>query len=417
MNTIKKHTLLKYLPDELFSEEKVKTERVFEVNKVSIRQGDVVYLITREFRFYDNFALNFAIEKAKELNKNLRVIFKTETFKNEGKSKFFKSKFEKVKKDFKENKIPFEVVDSLNSSNLEGVGVLVKDFDVIENPFLPLDEFKIYEVDSKNIIPTRYISDKQEYNAASFRRKVYFSISCFLTQFPNNEKNREDLKIVADFIEEKLPYYDEFKNNPTKNVTSNFSKYLNFGFISAQRIALEVLKSDVSITNKESFLEELIVRKELSDNFCLYCKDFKSLNCVSDWAKITLKAHERDFRSDFFSCEELENAKTYDDLWNASQKQLVKEGKIEGYLRMYWAKQILQWTPDAKTALKIAVYLNDKYAYDAPSANGYVGILWSIGGLHDRAFADRPVSGKIRSMTYNGAKHKFDVEEYIKKYL
>ena len=83
---------------------------------------------------------------------------------------------------------------------------------------------------------------------------------------------------------------------------------------------------------------------------------------------------------------------------------------------MYWAKQILLWTPSPEKALEYAIYLNDKYAYDAPSANGYAGILWALGGLHDRAFQDRPISGEIRSMTYNGAKSKFNIKEYIEKY-
>ena len=111
---------------------------------------------------------------------------------------------------------------------------------------------------------------------------------------------------------------------------------------------------------------------------------------------------------------ELESAKTHDKLWNATQNQLKSEGIIHGYLRMYWTKKILEWTISANNALKIAIYLNDRYAYDASSANGYVGILWAIGGLHDRAFADYPVTGKIRRMTYESMKKKYDLAEYIK---
>ena len=116
------------------------------------------------------------------------------------------------------------------------------------------------------------------------------------------------------------------------------------------------------------------------------------------------------------SIAELEKAQTSDDLWNSAQRQLIKEGKIHGYMRMYWAKQFLLWTQTPLQALKYAIYLNDKYAYDAPAASGYVGILWSIGALHDRAFQQRYIFGKVRSMTYNGAKSKFDVDKYIQKY-
>ena len=114
--------------------------------------------------------------------------------------------------------------------------------------------------------------------------------------------------------------------------------------------------------------------------------------------------------------EELDTAKTHDKLWNATQNQLKRDGIIHGYLRMYWAKKILEWTISVTVALKIAIYLNDKYAYDSPSANGYVGILWAIGGLHDRAFADYPVTGKIRRITYESIKRKYDLSEYMKKF-
>ena len=187
------------------------------------------------------------------------------------------------------------------------------------------------------------------------------------------------------------------------------SKYFNLGFISAQRAALEVIKSEVKDINKEIFLEELVIRKELSDNFCLYAESFKDFSSVPNWAKISLNLHKQDIRPYIYSLKELENADTHDKLWNATQNQLIKEGFIHSYLRMYWAKKIMEWTLTAEDALKTAIYLNDKYAYDSPSANGYVGILWAIGGLHDRAFIDYPVTGKIRRMSSDSIKRKFNL--------
>ncbi len=131
---------------------------------------------------------------------------------------------------------------------------------------------------------------------------------------------------------------------------------------------------------------------------------------------MSLNNHKSDIRPYIYSIKELEKAKTHDKLWNATQIQLMREGIIHGYLRMYWAKKILEWTFQPKEALKTAIYLNDKYAYDSPSANGYVGILWAIGGLHDRAFNDYPVTGKIRRMTYNSIKRKYNLNNYIDKY-
>ena len=221
--------------------------------------------------------------------------------------------------------------------------------------------------------------------------------------------------VLEDFLEHKLPYYAEFKNDPSKDVLSGLSVYLNLGFISSQRIAIEVIKSNVSNKDKEAFLEELIVRKELSDNFCLY-SNFNDFTGIPNWAKKSLDSHKYDIKPYIYSVKDLENSQTHDELWNATQNQLIKKGIIHGYLRMYWAKKILEWTSSPNEAYEIAAYLNDKYAYDAPSANGYVGILWAIGGLHDRAFADYPITGKIRRMTYNSLKRKYNLSKYLEKY-
>ncbi len=416
MERITKYNMLKYMPDEIETENEVNPARIFfkDTKNKNVAQK-IFYLVTREFRAYDNFALDYAKKLSEKENKPFCTVFKIPEFEIENKNKFFKQEFEKTLKDFEKNKINFKVFSKKEEITdffeKNSPCLIIKDFDPIEESFFEEKHFPTIEIDGHNILPARYVSDKQEYNAATLRRKIYFHIEEFLTEYPN--PSPKSLEIIQDFIHEKLPFYAKDKNDPTKRVTSGFSKYLNFGFISSQRIALEVFKSDETAENKEVFFDEIITQKELSDNFCLYCKDYKTLKCVPDWAKTTLEKHKNDIRPYLYSFEELENAKTHDDLWNASQKQLLKEGKIEGYLRMYWAKMILQWTRSPQEALDFAIKLNDKYAFDAPSANGYTAILWSIGGLHDRAFIEKPVSGKIRSMTYNGAKSKFDVQKYI----
>ena len=297
--------------------------------------------------------------------------------------------------------------------------MIILDFNpILKRDYLKNTDSKIYEVDGHNIIPSRFVSDKQEYSAATLRRKIYYKIYPFLTEFDNlTTKKVEADYVLEDFIKNKLPYYEEYKNDVSKNVLSGLSKYLNLGFISSQRVALEVIKSGVNDINKELFLEELVVRKELADNFCLYSKNFKDFSGVPSWAKISLENHKHDIRPYIYSTDELENAKTHDKLWNATQIQLISEGTIHGYLRMYWAKKILEWIPSPKESLKTAIYLNDKYAYDSPSSNGYVGILWAIAGLHDRAFIDYPITGKIRRMTYDSIKRKYDLGDYLQKYV
>jgi deoxyribodipyrimidine photo-lyase len=200
-------------------------------------------------------------------------------------------------------------------------------------------------------------------------------------------------------------------------VSSNLSPYLHFGQISAQRIALETYKRKHNIETKDAFLEELIVRRELSDNFCFYNKNYDSFDGFPEWAKKTLNEHRKDKREFTYNLEQFEKAKTHDDLWNAAQIEMVKTGKMHGYMRMYWAKKILEWTETPEEALEFSIYLNDKYELDGRDPNGYTGCAWSIGGVHDRAWTERPVFGKIRYMNYNGAKRKFDVKRYIQKYL
>jgi deoxyribodipyrimidine photo-lyase len=130
------------------------------------------------------------------------------------------------------------------------------------------------------------------------------------------------------------------------------------------------------------------------------------------WAKETLNEHRNDEREYTYSLEQFENAETHDDLWNAAQLEMVKTGKMHGFMRMYWAKKILEWTKTPEQALEFGIYLNDKYELDGRDPNGYVGVAWSIGGVHDRAWGERPVFGKIRYMNYNGCKRKFDVNKY-----
>ena len=123
-----------------------------------------------------------------------------------------------------------------------------------------------------------------------------------------------------------MQYYAEYKNDISKDVLSGLSKYINLGFISSQRVALEVIKSGVNYINKEVFLEELIVRKELADNFCLHANSFKDFSSVPTWAKMSLSRHKYDIRPYIYSIKELEKAKTQDKLWNATQIQLMREG-------------------------------------------------------------------------------------------
>lgn len=411
--TVKRGLMLDFIPDKIICAEKVDERRVRNLNNLEINNGDVVYMPTRELRLEDNWAVVFGQELAKKYNRKFKiVIILSEIIYSNRQQGFLLDGIEKFKQNCSKNSVEIEVISEFPLN----IGALIVDFNPISHKHphpLPLSpqgrgelhaqplSYPVFEVDSHNIIPASYISDKQEYSAATLRRKVYANISGFLTEFPKTSKDgiiTLPYEILHDFIQNKLDKYEEFKNYPQADVTSGLSPYLAFGFISSLRVALEVIKSGASRPNKEAFLEELIVRKELADNFCLYAKSFKTFESCPQWAQDSLNEHKNDLRSYLYSREEFEHAKTHDELWNKIQTELLENGKIHGYPRMYWAKKILEWSKTPKEALEIAIDLNDEYALDGNNPNGYVGILWALGGLHDRPFTNRFVSGKIRYM-------------------
>lgn len=403
--------MLDFIPDEIICPEKINSNRVFKPNNKPMLDGDIVYVMSRELRLEDNWAVFLGQELAQKHRRNFKiVIYLNDKLYSKHQEAFLLEGLNFLKKNLAQNCVDFEVSEEIPKN----AGALIVDFNPV-NLWDKNVDCTVFEVDSHNIIPARYISDKQEYSAATLRRKIYANIADFLTEFPTNckIKSAPAQEKLENFIKNKLSGYSEFKNDPRKDATSNLSPYLHFGFISSQRAALEIIKSGTSRENKEAFLEELIVRKELSDNFCLYNRNHKTLAGIPNWAKETLEAHIHDIRTYIYSLKEFEFGKTHDELWNAIQLNLLKTGRIHGYLRMYWAKKILEWSKTPEYALKTAIYLNDEYALDGRAPNGYVGILWSIGGVHDRPFANRLVTGKIRYMSLAGCRTKFDVEKYI----
>lgn len=213
----------------------------------------------------------------------------------------------------------------------------------------------------------------------------------------------------------RLSKYSSKRNDPTvPGALSCLSPYFHFGHLSPQRAALEASKcKSIHKESVEGFLEEMVIRRELSDNYCHYVTNYDKLDAAYDWAKETLDAHRNDKREYLYTLEELEKAKTHDKLWNAAQKEMTSLGKMHGYIRMYWAKKILEWTESPEQAIEFGIYLNDKWELDGRDPNGYVGIMWSMAGIHDQGWRERPVFGKIRYMNYQGCKRKFDIEKYV----
>jgi deoxyribodipyrimidine photo-lyase len=222
----------------------------------------------------------------------------------------------------------------------------------------------------------------------------------------------EALRRLKQFLISGLAGYPRDRNKPELDATSHLSAYLHFGHIGPHTVALAVEKSGAPAAAREAYLEQLIVRRELAVNFVRFNPDYDNFESGAAWARRSLAGHMGDPRR-IYSRRQLENAETHDPLWNASQRQMVMTGFMHNYMRMYWAKKILEWSRSAARAYQTAVYLNDKYELDGRDPNGYAGIAWAIVGKHDRPWFERPVFGQVRSMSFNSTSKKFDSKRYI----
>jgi deoxyribodipyrimidine photo-lyase len=224
---------------------------------------------------------------------------------------------------------------------------------------------------------------------------------------------KEGEKRLRQFLKAKLSRYDSERNEPSAHATSDLSPYLHFGQISSLETALQV--HDYAAQHKllpEAYLEELIVRRELAFNYCRSVADPAALANLPEWAQETMRQHARDNRSTVYTSEELLTARTHDDLWNATQQEMLLRGKIHGYYRMYWGKKILEWSPTYESAVKIMIDIHGHYALDGRDPNTFTNVLWCF-GLHDRPWPERPIFGKIRYMSLEGMRRKTDTQAYI----
>jgi deoxyribodipyrimidine photo-lyase len=214
------------------------------------------------------------------------------------------------------------------------------------------------------------------------------------------------------FLADILPDYETARNKPDRDGSSRLSSYLHFGFLSPLEIALAVIDADAPQSAKDAYLEELIVRRELSYNFTSHNPQYDSLESLPEWAQKTMREHIDDERPVIYSLEQLEAAATHDELWNASQREMVATGEMHNYVRMLWGKNVIAWTRSYEEAFAILGHLNNKYCLDGRNPNSYAGILWCF-GKHDRPWMTRPVFGTMRYMTSGGTGKKFDSKKYI----
>ena len=410
--------------------------------------GNVLYWMSREQRVANNAGLLFASYLAKESGKHLEVLFiLDETYPNANLRSFsfmieglqgVKRQLESLGIPFylRRGNIPARVTEHIN---LYKNSIVITDFSPLRHvlswkaQLLASISIPIYEVDGHNIVPCWIASDKQEYSARTFRPKITRQLIDYLYPFSETKMIKQELsiefesvdwerilfslkidqgiypskkpagekaakKVLQTFINERIKDYAVERNHIKVNGCSELSPYIHFGQISALEIALEVMKQCPADENREIFLEQLIVRRELAENFCYYNPNYDSFKGFPSWAQKSLLEHQSDVREYLYSCSEFEQAQTHDLLWNEAQNALVQNGAMHNYLRMYWGKKILEWSATAEEAMRTAVYLNDKYQLDGRDPNGYTGCAWCIGGVHDRPWFRHTIFGNVRYM-------------------
>jgi deoxyribodipyrimidine photo-lyase len=443
----------------------IQQERIRALNRETVRAGNyVLYWMQAAQRAEYNHALEYAIEQANQLGKPVVALFGLTDKYPEANLRHYTFMLEGLR----------QTKNALGSRGIqlvirnESPELAVKAFAeqaalvVVDGGQLRIQRrwrkkaaisigCPLYEVETNLIVPVEEASVKENFSAGTFRPRITKKLGYYLVPLRHKKPKVDSLGLkfksfdVGDldaaisqlninrsvpavdwlhggtdqakrhlrkFINSKLDYYAEKRNDPNLDYVSNMSPYLHFGQISALYVALQVMKT--KSPGRQAYLEELIVRRELSHNFVFYNNKYDTFEALPPWAKATLNLHRRDKRAYLYSLEQFEKALTHDPYWNAAQQEMLITGKMHGYMRMYWGKKILEWSKNPQAGFKIALYLNNKYELDGRDANGYAGVAWCF-GKHDRAWGERPVFGKIRYMKDTGLKRKFDPDKYVER--
>jgi deoxyribodipyrimidine photo-lyase len=424
----------------------------------------VVYWMERARRAHDNPALDLAIDVGNLLRKPVVVFFAIHPFVERANLRhytFLAEGLADLATVLRRRRVALEFRTYPNHRLLPFLqeltpALLVGD----ENPLRQQERWRdrvaehvqapFWTVDADVVVPSALIETEQ-YAARTIRPRLHKHIAAFLEAGPEVEAHvpygRESSAVPAvgdvlaplpidrslaatdlhggsqaarehlrRFVAHGLGAYDTRRNHPEVDGTSQLSPYLHFGQLGPREVARAIQASDAPLEAVEAYLEQLIVRRELAINYVRYNDAYDRLEGCERWARQTLRQHRFDPRSHVYSAGQFEAAETHDPLWNAAQRQMVTTGWMHGYVRMYWAKKILEWSATPEEAFETAVTLNDRYELDGRDPNGYANIAWAIGGKHDRPWPPRPVYGTIRSMSFASTSRKFDADRYIAQY-
>ncbi len=443
----------------------IHSDRIKQCNSHSHRLGNyVMYWMQASQRVSFNHALCYSIEQANKHLQPLIVYFGITENYPEANARHYHFMLEGLKTTQKElNDLGILMIIRKESPD-NGVITLAEDASmvIVDRGYLAIQrnwrkhvaraiKCPLIQVESDVVVPIETVSQKEEYAAATIRPKIMKHLNTYLQPISIPQPKKDSTKISLEsinitnishlinelnitknvkpvstfhggtheaenhlntFIKEKLNHYPN-RNDPSHNIVSNMSPYLHFGHISPLYIALRIIHTGSPAT--ESYLEELIIRRELSMNYVYYNPHYDTYQGIPSWAQSTLQDHYHDTRPITYTLKELDQAETHDPYWNAAQNELLQTGKMHSYMRMYWGKKILEWTPKPEEAYTQALFLNNQYELDGRDPNGYTGIAWCF-GTHDRPWKEREIFGKIRYMNDKGLEKKFDIHTYVQRY-
>lgn len=445
----------------------IQPQRIQTLNTLPAGGGEyVLYWMQQAQRTEFNHALEHAVRQANDIRQPLIVCLALTSFPeaNLRHYKFMLEGLREVQARLEKRNIPFCIrrgePDDAVAELARKASLLVTDVgytriqkqwrrDVAEHVSCRMEA-----VETDVIVPVQEVSDHEEFGARTIRPKIHRSLPQYLEPLPETAVRHpfrgkppasvslEDMdavckemkldgsvrpssrftggssaaqKHLSDFITRYFSEYHENSSDPSLDACSHMSPYLHFGQMSPLDIALQISKSGAPRAAKDAYLEQLIVRRELSMNFCWYNPEYDRFASLPAWALKTLGEHAKDKREFVYTREQWEAAATHDPYWNAAQMEMVKTGFMHNYMRMYWGKKILEWSRTHEEAYETALYLNNKYELDGRDPNGFAGVSWCF-GRHDRAWTERPVFGKIRCMNANGLKRKFDIQAYVERW-
>jgi len=447
----------------------IQPERIQRLNELDPRDGDyVLYWMQQSQRARCNHALEYAIGRANELRQRLLVVFGLMDDYPEANLRHYRFMLEGLREtqaSLAERGIrmlvlhgsPVEVVTEF----LESASLVVCDRGYLRHQkewrehVAARSECEMVQVESDVVVPVKVASDKREYAARTIRPKLHRRHEQFLVElrttpldkdsldFPASGLDLSDLdevlagleldrcvppvdrmfhggtsaaeRVLRRFIEKRLTHYDAHRNRPETTDISHMSIYLHFGQISPLYVATKMARSRRgSKVDREGYLEELLIRRELAQNFAHFTPNYDSYTCLPQWARRTLEEHRDDPREHRYTKQEMEDAQTHDPYWNAAMREMRYTGFMHNYMRMYWGKKIIEWTNTPQYAYQVALELNNKYFLDGRDPNSYANVAW-IFGNHDRAFGERDVFGKIRYMSAGGLRRKADPDAYVEK--